>query len=150
MPSRLSTARKAAAGTLRPSRLRDTPAAERLQATPRPPAGLDPTAAAEWKALAPLLVSSGVLTAADLRTLRLLCETLADVAALAATIKAEGLTIESATGARKAHPALNALGTSRALAHRMLSDFGLSPRSRGGVDAAPDGSPPADPASRYF
>lgn len=33
-------------------------------------------AAAEWRALAPVLVDLGTLTAADLRALQLLCETL--------------------------------------------------------------------------
>ncbi|MGH8730051.1 MAG: P27 family phage terminase small subunit [Burkholderiales bacterium] len=37
----------------------------------------------------------------------------------------------------KAHPALKALETCRAQAHRMLESFGLSPRSRQGVDIAP-------------
>lgn len=151
MPARRSTASKAARGTLRPGRIRQTPAAERLTAAPRPPAGLDPAAAAEWKLLAPLLVETGVLTRADLRTLRLLCETLASAASLDATIKAEGLTIESGSGARKAHPGLNALAVARSQAARLLDGFGLSPRGRASVDQAPDGGDDDDdPASKYF
>lgn len=151
MPARKSTARKAAAGTLRPSRIRQTPAGERLTEPPGPPAGLDPAAAGEWRALAPILCEICVLTRADLRTLRLLCETLASAASLDATIKAEGLTIESGTGARKAHPALNALGVARSQAARLLDGFGLSPRGRGGVDQAPGGDDDDDdPAAAYF
>lgn len=150
MPARRSNASKAARNTLRPARVRDIAAGERLVAAPPPPAGIDPAAAAEWRRLAPLLVEVGTLTAADLRALQLLAETLASAAHLAATVKAEGYTVPGAAGGVKSHPCLVALSQARAQARALLADFGLSPRSRGGVDAAPDGSPPEDPAAAYF
>ena len=77
------------------------------------------------------------MTEADLRTLALACETLATATVLETTILEEGFTIEAATGGRKAHPALKALESTRNAAHRMLSDFGLSPKSRKFVSKAP-------------
>ena len=151
MPARRSNALKAAAGTLRPGRIRATPAGERLLEVPKPPAGLDPAAAAEWKRLAPLLVEVGTLTAADLRALQLLAETLASAAHLAETVKREGYTVPGAAGGVKSHPCLVALAQARAQAARLLGDFGLTPRGRGGVDQAPGGDDhDDDPAAAYF
>lgn len=151
MPPRLSTARKSAAGTLRPGRVRNVPATDRLTDPPKPPAELDPLAAREWKSLAPILCETGVLTVADLRLLRMACELLADISRLEKVIRDEGLTVTSGSGAVKSHPALNALAQSRAQAARLLESFGLSPRSRGGVDQAPGGDDhDDDPAAAYF
>lgn len=151
MPARLSNARKAAAGTLRPARVRQVPAGDRLLDPPKPPAGLSKAAADEWKRLAAALVEVGTLTRGDLRALQLLSETLAAVADLAATIAKEGFTVAGVGGGVKSHPCLVALAQARAQSHRMLADFGLTPRARGGVDQAPDSTDDdADPAARYF
>jgi len=151
MPARRSVAAKTAAGTLRPARAKQVPAGDRLLEAPPPPPGVSPGAAAEWTRLATDLVAVGTLTAADLRALQLLVETLAAVADLAATIGREGYTVPGAGGGVKSHPALVALAQARAQAHRMLSDFGLTPRARGSVDQAPDGNDDDDdPAAKYF
>ena len=112
-------------------------AGERLTRAPVAPDTLSDAGKKEWRPLARNLVEMGVLTRADLRTLELCCETLATATALEETIHAEGFTIEAATGGKKAHPALKALETTRNAAHRMLSDFGLSPKSRKYVERAP-------------
>jgi P27 family predicted phage terminase small subunit len=75
--------------------------------------------------------------AGDLRSFQLLCETLAHERELRELLTKEGLLIPGADGNQKAHPALKALETCRAQAHRMLESFGLNPRSRQSVDIAP-------------
>lgn len=150
MPARLSERMKTLRGTSRASRRKTPAAGERLTITPRAPADLAEPAAQEWHALAPVLCDLGTLTTADLRALRLLCELLASVAELEAVIRREGHTIEAAGGGRKGHPAAQALGTARTQAHRLLADFGLTPRARAAVDRAPDAVDDDDPAAEYF
>ncbi|MBE9549787.1 MAG: phage terminase small subunit P27 family [Proteobacteria bacterium] len=131
-----SKARKALKGTLRPGESGN--AGHRLIKPPQAPGTLSEGAKIEWKGLAKVLTDLEVLTLADLRTLELLCETLATATALENTIRAEGFTIQAASGTgQKSHPALKALETTRNAATRMLADFGLSPRSRAHVDKAP-------------
>jgi hypothetical protein len=57
----------------------------------------------EWMTLMPVLVGMGVLTLADLRTLALLCESLANCTGLENAVQREGFTIAAATGGGKAH-----------------------------------------------
>lgn len=136
---------KRLSGTYRADR--DKPAqtaGERLTEAPEPPDTLSRGAKQEWQGLACVLVELGVLTLADLRTLALLCETLATVTELENTIQREGFTIAAATGGHKAHPALKALETTRNAAHRMLGDYGLHPKARNYVSRAP-GPLPDDP-----
>jgi P27 family predicted phage terminase small subunit len=71
----------------------------------------------------------------------LLCETLASEAELRELLKKEGLTIPGADGNLKAHPAVKMLEMSRNQAHRLLNDFGLTPRAREGVAIAPPPTP---------
>ena len=138
MSERLPTETKKLTGTLRPSREREgIEAGAGLTEAPLPSESLSDGAVTEWEWLAPVLVSMELLTFADLRTLALLCETLATATALEDTIRREGFTIAAATGGHKAHPALKALETTRNAAHRMLSDFGLSPKARKFVQKAP-------------
>lgn len=150
MPARLSERAKSLRGTSRAGRRKAPSAGERLTVAPRLPAGLTAAAAAEWRTLAPVLVQLGTLTNADLRALRLLCELLASVGELEAVIRREGHTIEASSGGRKGHPAAQALATARTQAHRLLADFGLTPRARAAVDQAPDAVDDDDPAAEYF
>ncbi|WP_232517864.1 P27 family phage terminase small subunit [Burkholderia ambifaria] len=73
---------------------------------------------------APLVVSSGLLSASDLSALELLAETLATEAQLRETLDREGFTIAIGTGAR-------------AQAARLLDAFGLGARGRQAIDAQP-------------
>jgi P27 family predicted phage terminase small subunit len=112
-------------------------AGERLVAAPPPPAVLTRPSAAEWRLLAAELVARGTLTSGDLRALQLLAETLAMESALRETLQREGVTVRGADGVTKSHPALRGLESARNAAHRMLNDFGLTPRAREGVGVAP-------------
>jgi P27 family predicted phage terminase small subunit len=145
----LSRATKALRGTLRAPSGAAPAAGERLTVPPPPPAGLGAEAAEEWRALAPVLVAAGTLAASDLRALRLLCETLATEAGARAVVGAEGFTVPTADGGQKPHPAVRIMETSRAQAAALLRDFGLTPRARGTVDAAP-GPLGDDPAAAFF
>lgn len=133
---RKSNATKALAGTLRADRLKGI-ASEQLGTAPPPPGSLSLRAVVEWKRVAPLVVSLGLLTASDLRALELLAETLATEAQLRETLDREGLTISTGTGGSTAHPALRALSDARAQAARLLDAFSLSPRGRQAIDAPP-------------
>jgi P27 family predicted phage terminase small subunit len=138
MSEKLPTETKRLRGSFRQSRERGgIDAGAGLSEAPLPSESLSDGAVTEWEWLAPVLVSMGLLTFADLRALALLCETLATATALEDTIRCEGFTIAAATGGHKAHPALKALETTRNAAHRMLSDFGLSPKARKYVQKAP-------------
>lgn len=150
MPARKSESYKTAAGTMRESRRKQVPAGERLLEAPLPPSELSPGAAVEWGRLTEVLVEVGSLTRADLRGLALLCELLADVRDLEEQVRRDGYLVPAANGGTKGNPASQALATARAQARQMLSDYGLNPRARGSVDAAPDGGPPEDPAAKYF
>jgi len=149
MTERLPSETKKLQRTLRPSREREgIEAGAKLTEPPEPPESLSEVAKTEWHGLAPVLVELEVLTRADLRTLALCCETLATAVALEDTIRAEGFTIATQTGNHKAHPALKALKTTRNAAHRMLADFGLSPKSRKFVSKAP-GPRKDNPYAKY-
>jgi P27 family predicted phage terminase small subunit len=137
---RLPIDRKKLSGTLRPDRESqgiEIEAGSKLSEAPPARAGLSDLARAHWDELAPLAVSMEILTPADLPLLKLACKTLATADELEAAITKEGFTIACATGGRKAHPAMKALETARNAAHRMLNDFGLSPKARKFVSKAP-------------
>jgi len=55
-------------------------------------------------------------------------------------VAAEGLLIPAANGGMKANPAQRSLETARAQAHRLLTEFGLTPKSRNYVQKAPEPS----------
>lgn len=126
--------------TNRPDRDRPNVYLAILHAAPDPPEYLSPTAETEWRRIAPEVVRVGV-TLADLRALALLCESLATESALRAVIDQEGTTIAAGSGGRKSHPALAALAQCRSQAHKLLSDFGLIPRGRISLPAAPNPKP---------
>lgn len=147
---RLPEATKELRGTSRADRKHPPSTVERLTTNPAAPKHLSAGAAAEWRKLAPLLVKAGTLTRADLRALELLAETLASAAEFAGVIARDGTLIDGAGGSKKAHPALQALATARAQARQLLSDFGLTPRGRSGIEPAPPGKSTApDPLDEF-
>jgi P27 family predicted phage terminase small subunit len=117
-----------------------SPKAAGVLSVPLAPSHLTELAKVEWRRLAPLIHAQRTLAAADLRGFELLCETLATGAMAQAAIAAEGLTVVTPMGAR-AHPAVKILEAARAGATRLLIEFGLTPRAREHVCAAPDDAP---------
>lgn len=136
MNPRKSNARKYVSGTARNDRAAQLPG-EALDKCPPPPTHLSPRGKVEWKRLAPAIHAIGTLRTVDLFALELLAETLATASDAAAVIRAEGMTSKTADGNAKGHPATKILETARAQASRLMIEFGLTPRSRGSVDAAP-------------
>lgn len=134
---RTSQARKRLAGTFRADRHRAPDPANALDAVPAPPAHLSAGAAAAWSRFAALACAIRTLTPADLPLLELLSRTWSSIDDLERQLAADGLVIESETGARKAHPGLAALDRARALAHRLLGDLGLSPPGRERITMRP-------------
>src|SRR3954447_15334626 len=106
-------------------------------------------AAREWWAIGPIAVSLGTVTGADLPALGLLARLLAAEREAAAALEEDGLTIKSGAGVIKAHPALVVLGQARAQAHRLLADFGMTPRGRNYVAPA-ERAAPDDPLAHFF
>ncbi len=103
---------------------------DQLSQVPAPPANMAQPAADEWRELAPVAHELGVLTQADLRSFRLLCETLATAATAQSTLDDEGLLIDGSHGAKKHHPAIKILENSRQQATRLFGEFGLTPKAR--------------------
>ena len=133
-----STTRKKRAGTLRKSRQRrGLKSAAVLSALPEAPAELGAVAKGAWARFGLLSLEIGALTAQDLPLLELLARTWAGICSLEAQLERDGLVIESESGARKAHPAMQALDRARGLAHRMLGDLGLTPVGREKISVSP-------------
>lgn len=134
---KLSREQKQLRGTYRPSRDKSAIRADQaLQEPPAPPDTLSTGARQEWLSLSAVLVEQGTATRGDLRAFEQLCETLATVSQLQAVVEAEGLLIPAANGGKKANPAQRSLETARAQAHRLLCEFGLTPKSRNHVPKA--------------
>jgi len=137
MTRRLSAQAKRLSGTARVDRHPKPTALERLRAVPPAPGHLSVRAKLEWVPLATACVELGTLTSADLRGLELLAEVLATETELRELLKTEGMTIPGADGNSKSHPACKLLESTRNQAARLLSDFGLTPKGRQGVDVYP-------------
>ena len=133
---RTSKQQKRLRGTLRADR-HAANSTGALAAAPSAPAHLSSAAATAWQRFAALACAIGTLTPADLPLLELLARTWASIDDLERQLAADGLVIESETGARKAHPGLAALDRARALAHRLLGDLGLSPPGRERITMRP-------------
>jgi P27 family predicted phage terminase small subunit len=139
MPNhRKSNEQKRLAGTYRKDRDVKPTAGERLTEAPEAPDAMSQGARQEWKALAPVLVELGILTRGDLRAAEQLCETLATANALQAIIAAEGVLLKMGNGAYKTNPAQRSLEVARNQAMRMYDAFGITPKARGYVSAAPE------------
>ena len=109
---------------------------------PKPPKrpGMPPTlsegARKEWKRLAPKTYALGTLHDPDVRSFELLCEVLATERQARAVVEKDGLTLVTDT-AIKSNPAVKVMETARAQSTRLLEAFGLTPKSRTGVDLRP-------------
>ena len=149
MPARRKTAAEhRVSGTFRADR-HGSPAWEPLTRSPQVPADMDPQARKFWRELAPMLVSSGVLTPHDLPALRLLCDSLALEGSARRLVAAEGVTCDTPQGP-KAHPAVRIAMQARAEAARLLAAFGMTPRDRRSVEPVAPQTDEDDPAEAFF
>jgi P27 family predicted phage terminase small subunit len=132
-----AAALKLITGTYRAGRDRPKSVSDRLTKAPPAPSTLSEHGANEWRRLCPIVVRLGTMTTADLRAFELLCAMLGTAAEAEAIVHAEGMTIVNGSGGRNAHPAIKSLETARNQAARLLADFGLTPKGRNSVTAAP-------------
>ena len=135
------TVLKALGGTLQPSR---TNAHEPTPAVflPTPPAWLSDKARQYWGEVGAVLLDMKLCTVADGPALQLLTETLAEWAEARQAVHRKGLTYETttATGDRmcRPNPEVTIAADAMRRAQRMLTEFGLTPASRGKVSALGD------------
>jgi P27 family predicted phage terminase small subunit len=102
----------------------------RLESSPEPPDTLSEGAKQEWKAIVPVIYELRMARPADLRTLELMCEILADIDTLQETIRRDGILIGTGTESYKTHPAQKSLEVARRQAQNLLDKFGLVPGSK--------------------
>jgi P27 family predicted phage terminase small subunit len=142
MPNaRRSRKEKVLSGTVRGDRMRRVGGVQVLTRLPQPPAGLSESASEAWFRCGRLAIELGTLTRFDVALLELLARTLGSVADLEKLLANEGLIVGAAS---KAHPACALLERSRAQAHRMLADLGLTPPSRERLSIDPQGHEPSN------
>ena len=104
--------------------------AYRLESIPEPPAALSECGKQEWNAIVPVIYELQTARPADLRTLELLCEILADINTLQETVRKDGILIGTGTDSYKTHPAQKSLEVARRQAQNLLDGFGLVPGLR--------------------
>jgi P27 family predicted phage terminase small subunit len=119
--------------------------ADRLLKCPVPPTRLSKPAREEWLRLASVAHRLGTLTEADLRGFELLTETLATERTARETVAEAGMTVPTADGGMKPHPAVRIMETARNQAARLLESFGLNPKGRSTVETAPQADRGASP-----
>ncbi len=152
--NRLPTAVKRARGTLKKSREVATPVSMGGDGpvNTSPPTWLSKGAKAEWVRVVPLLDGAKLRTEADRTALALYCTTVDRACKAEQQVEREGMTIENpTTGAIHAHPLLTVAKEARAQALRYGCEFGLTPASRGKMNAPPPkGNDDADPLKDFL
>ena len=100
-----------------------------LKSSPQAPDSLSVGARSEWETLAPIIFKLGTGRPADLRSLELLSEILADIRGLEEIVRSAGYTVTS-SGGPKPHPGLRSLETARRQAQNLMEKFNLLPKGR--------------------
>jgi P27 family predicted phage terminase small subunit len=121
---------------------------EPLERLPRSPRYLSPTAKREWNLAGQQLVDARLLTRADLSTLEQYARLIAIVRD-AESEMAGRLTVKSKRSAPRPHPNLRTICQASVLVLRYAAELGLSPKSRGGIEAAPAPAEP-DPFEQFL
>lgn len=153
--NRLPAAVKRARGTLKKSREAKAPLSlgGEVPVNAAPPSWLTAGAKAEWRRVLPLLERAKVLTEADRTALGNYCTAFDRMCRAEKQINREGMTLENpTTGAVHAHPLLNVAKEARAQALRYAVEFGLTPASRGKMEApaAASKEPESDPLKDFL
>lgn len=124
-----SKASKELRGTARADRLRAVDPMQAVETLPEPPETLSGDGVAAWCRFGAMAIELGTLTRNDIGLLELLARAWSSCIELEALLRRDGLILVSGE-VQKAHPAIAALDRSRALAHRLLADLGLTPPGR--------------------
>lgn len=106
------------------------PESEQIKDAPPPEDLRDDNARRLWVSQASVLIARGVLARGDLETLQAYCNSYSMYIQAEKQISTDGLTVVSATGGLKKHPAINARQDALAMAIRTGSLLGLDPLSR--------------------
>lgn len=101
------------------------------------PKWLDTAAKKEWKRIAEELKTMGLLTYIDGAALAGYCKCFSMVQAANAEIKERGTTYTTPTGFLRDNPAIDRMRQYLTLMRQYLSEFGLSPASRAGLEIKP-------------
>ena len=94
---------------------------------PEMPESLSEPARQHWNELIPLIHDLKNARPADIPILIVMCEALADLNAMQASIRRDGFTSTTPTGAVKGHPALRGLEACRNKVEHLMDQFGLMP-----------------------
>lgn len=112
----------------RPTTIR--PGTSPVERVPPAPAWLPKDGKAEWKRVAPILVTERrTLTVADLPTLGAYCAAVAQVQEASRILEREGLTFATEQGPRK-HPAVSIRNDAMTQMRQLGGELGLTPVSR--------------------
>ena len=109
---------------------------------PECPDSLDDVARTEWYHIVPMLQEMRVLTKADKAMLAAYCSAWSEFDMAEKLIAKRGFKPVSTTprGTLQAHPAIAMRRHARDQIRKLASEFGLSPSSRSGLHAIPDGN----------
>ena len=100
---------------------------------PKRPEELDLDAAAEWDRIVPQLEALGVLSEVDGAALAIYCDAYSQWINANREIAAYGMLVDTGMGGLKANPAVAIARQAMSMCHRLLSEFGCTPASRGKV-----------------
>lgn len=100
---------------------------------PNPPDNLLGFALDEWNRITPILERLGLISECDVIALAMYCDSVKTWREADAQLYTEGLTIETTNGNVIQNPLVGIKNTAMQLAHKFLTQFGLSPASRSGV-----------------
>ncbi|MGE4372896.1 MAG: phage terminase small subunit P27 family [Xanthobacter sp.] len=121
----------------------DIPAST-LTTVPKAPAWLPAAGKAEWRRVAPILVTErSTLSQADMPILGAYCAAFAEIQKATAIIEKEGSTFVGPSGPKK-HPAVSIRAAAMTQLRQLGSELGLTPASRGRPAMREDGAAGGD------
>lgn len=101
-----------------------------VDAVPKPPAWLSKDAKAEWRRVAPIIITDRkTLTLADLASFASYCCAVGEIMEASRIISREGMTYQGNSGPKK-HPAVSIRTNAMTQARLFAAELGLTPVSR--------------------
>lgn len=105
---------------------------------PKCPGHLSKEAQKEWKRIAPMLDSSGVLTDADTIPLGNLCEAYATLKKAQEQLDKTGLLVKAPSGYIMQSPLVSIVNSSMEMVNKLCREFGMTPSSRTRLEVDPN------------
>jgi len=116
---------------------------------PKKPAHLSTAAGKEWRRITPILQKQGLISEMDMVCLSMYCTLWGDHVKAENMLRKNGMVIETPNGSMQISPWVSISKHAMLAAHKMLTEFGLSPASRTKV-SVPKPAVKADPKKRFF